>query len=147
FTVTSRIPAGFHPFGISISPDGQHLYVVNVYEDTVSAIHLATGKSEKIKVGIRPYCAAISPDSKTIFVTNTQDDSVSVIDATSNQVIATIDVGGFPEGIDFDAATQRVYVASWSDDSVTVIDAKTHKVINTISTGQQSRAFGRFILN
>lgn len=70
-----------------------------------------------------------------------------MIDAETREVVATIDVGGFPEGIDYDATTQRVYVASWSDDSVTVIDAKTHKVIDTISTGQQSRAFGRFILN
>jgi YVTN family beta-propeller protein len=69
-----------------------------------------------------------------------------VIDAGSNKVIATIEVGGFPEGIDYDAHSHRVYVASWSDNAVTVIDVHTKKVIDTISTGQQSRAFGRFIL-
>lgn len=155
-SVKGRIAAGAHPFGLTLSPDGNTLYAVNVYEDTVSMITLfdqhqaaqnqADGNVQKIKVGSRPYCAVSSPDGKTLYVTNTQGDSVSVIDIHTREVTATIAVGGFPEGIDYDARHHRLYVASWFENLVTIIDAKTHKVMKNVDTGQQSRAYGRFIM-
>jgi YVTN family beta-propeller protein len=70
-----------------------------------------------------------------------------VIDTVANKVIATIPVGGFPEGISYDAQHNRIYVASWMDDAVDVIDAKTNQKINSIATDSKSRAFGQFIGN
>jgi YVTN family beta-propeller protein len=69
-----------------------------------------------------------------------------VIDVNQRKAIATIPVGAYPEGINYDGATQRIYVASWADDMVSVIDAVTNKVVSRIPTGKQSRAFGEFIL-
>src|SRR5690606_33400880 len=97
------------------------------------------------KVGEHPYCVTVSPDNRYVYVTNTQGDSVSVIDALDLTVIKTIAVGGFPEGINYDAASHKVYVANWFDNSVSVIDARTNTLAATISTGTQSRAFGQFI--
>jgi YVTN family beta-propeller protein len=62
------------------------------------------------------------------------------------KVIANVPVGEFPEGIDFDSETQQILVANWSDNSVSVIDASNHQLVNTIATGNQSRAFGQFIM-
>ena len=66
-----------------------------------------------MKVGFHPYCAVFSLDEKTLYVSNTQDDSISVIDIKQQKVIATIEVGSTPEGINLDHANQRAYVANW----------------------------------
>ena len=70
-----------------------------------------------------------------------------MIDAHINQVIATIRVSGFPEGISYDAKQNRIYVSSWMDDVLDVIDAKTNQKTYSIATGSKSRAFGQFIGN
>ena len=96
-------------------------------------------------MGEHPNCVTVSPDDKYVYVTNTQGDSVSVIDAQRLEVIKTIAVGGFPEGISYDATSHKVYVANWFDNTVSVIDTSTNTLTSTISTGTQSRAFGQFI--
>ena len=138
---------GTHPFGISLSSDGGTLYAVNVYTDSVSVINTSNWSQSKIKVGDHPYCAVPSSDNKTLYVTNTLDDTVSVIDLKTQKTLATVEVGMTPEGISFDAASNRVVIASWGDNNVSVIDAKTNKLISKIKTGDKSRAFGSFILN
>ncbi len=144
-TIAKRIAVGTHPFGLSINKD--MLYVVNVYDNTVSAINTQTWAQTKIKVGEHPYCAIPSDDNKTLYVTNTQDDTVSVIDLSTHTQIALIDVGMTPEGISYDAANKLVLAASWGENKVCVIDARTNKLITHIKTGDKSRAFGQFILS
>jgi len=150
-TITKRIKVGKHPFGLSLSANGDALYSVNVYDNTVSIINTATYKQAVVKVGEHPYCAVTSPDNKTLYVTNTQDDTITIIklDHENNQhkIVATVDVGMTPEGISYDAASDRVLVANWGDNNVSVIDAMTNKRIGNIKTGDKSRAFGQFVLN
>jgi YVTN family beta-propeller protein len=143
FAVIKRIAVGAHPFGLSINKDT--LYVVNVYDNTVSAINTRTLAETKIKVGEHPYCAVPSTDNKTLYVTNTQDDTVSVIDMASQQTVALIDVGMTPEGISYDASNKLVLVASWGQNKVSVIDALSNTLKGHINTGDKSRAFGQFI--
>ena len=69
-----------------------------------------------------------------------------MIDTATRKVIATVDVGSFPEGINYDPATQNIYVANWFDGSVSVIDASSNKLVANIDTGTESRSFGRFIV-
>jgi YVTN family beta-propeller protein len=144
FAVIKRIAAGTHPFGISINKDT--LYVVNVYDNTISAINTQTWAESKIKVGEHPYCVVSSADNKTLYVTNTQDDTVSVIDLGTHKTVAVIDVGMTPEGISYDTANKLVLAASWGENKVSVIDARTNTLKDHINTGDKSRAFGQFIL-
>ena len=151
FAVTKRIAVGAHPFGLSLGNDGT-LYVVNVYDNTVSAINTRTWAQTQIKVGEHPYCAQPSADNKSLYVTNTQDDTVSVVDLGSlnkvtQQTIALIDVGMTPEGISYDAANKLVLVASWGENKVSLIDARTNTLKGHIKTRDKSRAFGQFILS
>ena len=60
--------------------------------------------------------------------------------------MTTISVGEFPEGINYDAASNRLFVANWFDDSVSVIDAASNQLIASVNTGSKSRAFGQFII-
>jgi YVTN family beta-propeller protein len=69
-----------------------------------------------------------------------------VIDIASRKVVNTIAVGEYPEGINYDAASDRIFVANWFDDTVSVIDASNNQLIASVKTGSKSRAFGQFIL-
>ena len=142
--ISKRIAVGKHPFGISLN--GDSLYVVNVYENSISVINTKTWAQTKIKVGEHPYCAVASPDNKTLYVTNTQDDTVSVIDLSTHKIIATIEVGMTPEGISYALEGALVLASSWGENKVSIIDAKTNTLKGHIKTGDKSRAFGEFIL-
>jgi YVTN family beta-propeller protein len=90
--------------------------------------------------------------AQNAYITNQTSNTVSVIDTTTNAVIATISVGGDPEGV---AVTpngpcrprywrsrrcrkgdgRKVYVANTISNTVSVIDTTTNAVIATIPVG------------
>ena len=150
-TITKRIKVGKHPFGLSLSANGDVLYSVNVYDNTVTIINTKSFAQSTIKVGEHPYCAVANPNNNKLYVTNTQDDTVTIISLDhkngQHKIVATVDVGMTPEGISYDAVSNSILVANWGDNNVSVIDARTNKRIGNIKTGDKSRAFGQFILN
>src|ERR1700693_1351714 len=60
---------------------------------------------------------------------------VVMFDTNTLSVIKTIDVQGNPDGIFFDASTERVYDLSHSAPNATVIDAKDGSIVRTIDLG------------
>ena len=81
-----------------------------------------------------PSIVVINPNSGNVYVGN-DDGTVSVI-SPSNQVIATIPVGGFPvfpRGIAVNPNTGNVYVAS-ADNNVYII-SPNNRVIARIPVG------------
>ncbi|MBT8446783.1 MAG: YncE family protein, partial [Gammaproteobacteria bacterium] len=60
---------------------------------------------------------------------------------------ARIDVGDYPEGIDYDPVTDALYVANWFDNTVSIINPATLRVETELDAGDGSRAFGAFILH
>ena len=59
------------------SPDGKHLLVTNVSEQTVSILDPANPKSQKvIKTGRQPFGIAFTSDSKTALIGNHGDGTV-----------------------------------------------------------------------
>ncbi|WP_101467577.1 YncE family protein [Nocardia fluminea] len=62
-----------------------------------------------VKVGRDAALLALDSASSTAYVANREDHAVSMIDR-SNTVVATVDVGGKPQGSAVDPRTQNVYV-------------------------------------
>jgi YVTN family beta-propeller protein len=87
----------------------------------------------------------VAPTQDRLFVTNQYENTVSVIDAGQLNVIGSIEVGEYPEGISVHPDGIHVYVANWFSNDVSVVDARTLKLEKTIQTGNGSRAFGEFI--
>lgn len=54
------------------------------------------------------------------------------LSTSSPQVIATIGVGGFPQGVAVNPATNRIYVANNLDGTISVLDGASNQVIHTI---------------
>jgi YVTN family beta-propeller protein len=69
------------------------------------------------------------------YVTNVDDNTVSVIDTVSNAVVATIPVGGFPDGVATTPDGTHAYVTNAFDSTVSVIDTASNTVVATIPVG------------
>jgi YVTN family beta-propeller protein len=69
------------------------------------------------------------------YVANLDDNTVSVIDTARNAVVATIPVGGFPDGVAATPDGTRAYVTNGFDNNVSVIDTASNTVVATIPVG------------
>jgi len=98
----------------------------------------------RVQVGKRPYCISFSSSGLLAYVTNQYEDTVSVIDINKNEVIKTVSVGSFPEGID--SNNDYIFVTNWMDEEMMILDAKTYNVVQSIELGSNPRNFGRFLL-
>ena len=80
--VIATVPVGHAPFALTVSPDGDRLYVTNVQSSDLSVLGAETLETlDTVKVGSVPYGVAVTPNSERVFITNQQSGSVSVMDA------------------------------------------------------------------
>ena len=77
-------------------------------------------------------CVILDPAGPMVYISNTGSDTVWVVDMDSASVVAVIDVGDDPRGIDITPDSSRVYVANRFGGSVSVIDTATNTLIQTI---------------
>ena len=96
-TVTTTVPVGNGPRGVSVSPDGSKVYVANFNSNTVSVINTVTNTvMGTVTVGTNPISLAVSPDGSKVYVGNLNSDTVSVINTATNTVTTTVSVGAGP---------------------------------------------------
>jgi len=85
-----------------------------------------------IKGGIYPFNSpayvAFSNNGNLAYVTNQQGNNVSVIDASSDRILRTIDVGQEPLGLVVNPRTSQLYVVNHGDNTVSVIDTNINRV-------------------
>jgi gliding motility-associated-like protein len=136
------IGSNSRPRGITTSPDGSKIYVVNEYPfyytgtGTITVIDAVTHKIiTTVVVGNSPLGIIVSPDGSKIYVGNQGSNSVSVISSSTNTLLYTIPVGGNPNGIIGSHDGGRMYVANGGSSTVSVIDVATHAAISTIGIG------------
>jgi YVTN family beta-propeller protein len=123
-----------NPYGISVSHDGDYVYVTHPLSDTVSVIPTSENNPviEPITVGKLANGISASPDGKYVYVT-LMDGKLSVIslsDSDYNTVIKTITVGYKPWGVSVSPNGEYVYV-SHSDTDGTVSIISTSDILET----------------
>jgi YVTN family beta-propeller protein len=163
------------PYGVTVSPDGYYIFVVNKGNNTLSILSayqvynqgddfdLAAydpdddsqgpySLREPIDLGNDPRCVAITPDQQYAYVTNYADDTVSVISLDDYQLMEIIEVGDGPYGISVTNSGEIVYVVNQLAGTVSVIDIYddegefTNTVMEEpIAVGDMPVAFGNFI--
>jgi YVTN family beta-propeller protein len=139
----ASVHVGKGPQGVAIDPATGTAYVADSAGNTVSVIDIVTCNAEDtsgcdqaaptVKVGKTPLALDVDQATDTVYVTdigpNQGGHTVSVIDgATCNsydhagcsQVPATVDVGGGPDDLAVNQATNTVYVANTGDLDYTV---------------------------
>lgn len=140
----STVQVGKSPWGVAVTPDGQHVYVVNPQSGTVSVVDTAAntvGSTISVGDGV-PYSVAINPAGTRAYVANSYSQDISVIDTSTNAVTATIPVVG---GLDEDVLSgadiainpdgTRAYVTLAGQDNVFVVDLVANILLHTVPLG------------
>src|SRR6202020_1269586 len=110
---------------------------------TVSVISAATkAVIATIPVGAGPLGIAISPDGSRDYVGNSSDDDVSVITSSTNSVIETILLTGYPVNtLSVSQDGKWLYATGPDINAVIVVSLATNSFVNAINVNGQSTVF------
>jgi len=134
-SVGETILVGGAPWGVSVDPDGEFVYVVDFGSSSVSVIDAASNQVvDTIPVGsyLYPIRMAIAPGGELGYVNNFAGNSVSVVDLFGRQVLKTITVGSRPVDVSISRDGAFVYVSNSVSGTVSVIDTVINDVVGTI---------------
>src|ERR1035437_410068 len=108
--ITATVNVGKQPFRVVVSSDGKKVYVVNRKSNFVSVIDTGTNTvatTVYVGQGESVNGVAVTPDGKKVYVTKggnlhsflSNEGNVSVIDAATNVVKTTVNLGSLPNQI------------------------------------------------
>jgi YVTN family beta-propeller protein len=116
---------------IALDDSGNYGYVTDVTDGTAGFVRVFDRSTLKVvtsvATGLIPYTIVFDPTTKSIFVFNSRGRSATIIDATTNQVIATIFLGGRPGSAVTDGRG-NVFVSLPALGQIARIDSTARKV-------------------
>ena len=134
---------GTDPECVSVSTNGQRLYLSNEDAGTASIIDVATGRHRAtLVVGTEPEGVTSSPDGKWVYVTAETSNVVSVIDARSERVAANILVDPRPRVTIFTRDGSHAWASAEIGGTVQLIDVQRHRVVKRIRLGKTDKPVG-----
>lgn len=93
----TRVPIGRSPHGITVSPDGAHVFVANQLDDTVSVVDARSHQLvQTFPVGKEPMQLVVSRDGASLYVAAKGNGVVDVLDLARGARKARIPVGRSP---------------------------------------------------
>lgn len=132
-TIVGRIADTPRIHGIALVPELNRGFTTNGGENKVSVVDLKTLQTiSKVDTGANPDAVLYEPSKKEIYTFNGAKAggfNATVINAATNAVVATIDLGDKPESGQADPAAGRVFVNLENKSLVGVIDIATHTKI------------------
>ncbi|HEC67707.1 MAG TPA: hypothetical protein ENI35_02680 [Candidatus Desulfofervidus auxilii] len=140
--VIDAITVGSAPKGMTLSKDGNYLYVANYLSNSISIIETMTNRlmdTIALNIGFGPNELTIPPFSRILYVTATDSNAVIAIDTLTKSILKKIEVGQRPIGIASSADGQYVYVANTYSNNISVIETYNNKVVNTIGVGGEPK--------
>jgi YVTN family beta-propeller protein/probable HAF family extracellular repeat protein len=142
FPVVQTLTVGSKPYGLTVSPDGSHVYVANSGSNNLSVIDTATNQIQQapIPAGVNPVDVRTTPDGQRLYVVNglQTNGTLSVIQASTGALIQTIPgLGNFPQALAISPNGSLLYVANAASNTVSVVDSATNQVVGAaINLGQ-----------
>jgi YVTN family beta-propeller protein len=134
---------GSMPKGVSLSPDGQTLYVTNfgnMHAGNVSVYDARTlAQTGAIHVPGVVVESALSPDGRTLYVSNFSRGTVQFIDLRTRRVRREVRAGSHPKVLTLSPDGSRLFAANWGSHDVTEIDTANGAVIRTLRAGRNPR--------
>lgn len=133
---------GASPTGITITPDGSHLYVAA--SNGISVIDTAsnTVTTTIALIGGLPNGIAMSPDGTRTYAALAGGNGVAVINNATNTLVQTVALGSGtnPNGIVVSPDNTKVYASALNGKTVSVIDVASLAVTATVPVG--TRLYG-----
>jgi DNA-binding beta-propeller fold protein YncE len=119
----ATVPTGTGPQGVAVSPDGEHVYVINETDRTVFQYDVGRGGAltpkspATVATGAGPRLLTVSPDGRSVYVGNSDDNTVSQYDvgrdgALTPKTPATVAAGADPEGVAVRPDGKNAYVVN-----------------------------------
>jgi len=124
------------PYNMSISDDGQRLYIVAQEANKLIVRDIPGNKTiGTIAVGEMPHSVALSKAGSTAYVTNQWSDNVTVIDLTEMKVKSTLPTGNGPAGITLSDDERFLFVVNSYSNDISIFDLVTGEEIRRIQAG------------
>lgn len=134
---------GSMPKGVSISPDGNRLYVSNYGQldhDNISIFDAHTlAPLGRINLPGIVVETAISPDGQTLYASNFRRNSVQFVDLATNRVTREVPAGDHPKIVVLSRDGRRLFAANWGSRNVTEIDTTSGTVVRTLAAEENPR--------
>jgi len=143
--VTVTIPVGKYPWAVAVDKEGEHIYVANRGDGTITSI---SANGDPIKtIGLRekdhPAALVISPDRSRIYVANANTDTLGIIAGGSELIQAFYSLGPFPisnpgsipSAMVLSPDGRRLYVALSGENAVSVYSVPDIALLGKIPTG------------
>ncbi len=124
------------PYNLSLSSDGNTLYVIGQESNQVLVVNPLSGQvEERIDVGLRPHTIALSPDNQTGYVSNQWADDIYQIDLNTRAVTDTIVGGSGPAGMAVSPDGEYLYVVNSYSSDISIFDLENHKEKRRLKAG------------
>jgi len=142
YRILGTIPVGKGPTGLTFSRDGRFAYVSNQGDKAVQVIETASHRIIRtIPVAGNPHFLVLGPDGR-IWGTNTGSNDIYVIDPSTQEKIATFEVGPTPQQIAFGykgMVGPNAYVTVAGLNKVIAVkgDPKDLRIVDEIEVGQR----------
>ena len=117
------------PSGMAISGDSKHLFVANVWGQSISGVDLENKKSV---FELRLSAAApmiVTPSAQPL-----DPDIAAVTKRAEAMKVKLLASEPFPYSCALDEKNERLFVSLWAQASVAIVDLKTHTVVSTLKT-------------
>jgi YVTN family beta-propeller protein len=137
-TVTQTIPVDDSPNMLALTPFGDSLYVGHLSGALTIITTAANAVSFVVPGGLdQANALAISPDGTLAYMTDASAGTVVVFETATRAVVASIPVGGSPQGVAFTHVNFReAYVPNLAGAGyVSVIDTQVHAIVGNIVVG------------
>lgn len=125
-TLVGTIPVGSAPFGVAADASGQHIWVGNQGDNTLSHIDMATNQVTPAAVSLdaTPFGIAVHPAGTSVFVT-VNSGRLAVVDTTTLDVRYSAVLGSQPAGVAVSPDGTRAWVALKGTGALAVVDTAT----------------------
>ncbi len=124
------------PYNISLSPDGEKLYVVGQESNQLLVVDPVESKVlKKIEVGNMPHSVEVNQDHNTAYVSNQWADNVYVIDLEEGRVKDTLAGGSGPAGMAISPDQAFLYVVNSYSSDISIFDLNSLKEKRRLKAG------------
>ncbi len=129
--------------GVAFAPEKNRGYISNGRGNSVSVFNLKTRQllTEVPSSGQNPDSVMYDAFSGRVFTFNGRTANATAIDAATDKVVGTVDIGGGPDAVRYDPGTKLVF-ASNGEGTLTVvrqISADKYEVAETVPTARGAR--------
>ena len=134
---------GSMPKGVTLSPDGDHLYVTNFGQRNGKNISIYDAKTlahqHDIDIPGIVVESVFSADGSLLYASNFDRDSVQIIDTRTRRVTREIKAGLHPKILALSHDGKTLFAANWNGNSVSEIDLARGVTVRTLAAGVHPR--------